>query len=145
MLSDIMQANLDVQYGGAITFPTPNIYYSTGGSPPFIPDTNTTTNTNEPYLDWLNFILDQEMIPQVISTSYGDDEQTVPRDYARSVCGLFALLGLRGVNVLFASGDFGVGVGSCQTNDGTNRTQFLPMFPASCERYSFDSMYALIT
>ncbi|KAH9973600.1 subtilisin-like protein [Lactifluus volemus] len=126
------EANLDVQYGGAITFPTKNIYYSTGGSPPFIPDSNTTSNTNEPYLDWLNFILDQETIPQTISTSYGDDEQTVPPDYARSVCGLFALVGLRGVSLLFASGDFGVGGGSCLTNDGTNRTEFIPSFPASC-------------
>jgi hypothetical protein len=39
----------------------------------------TPTNTNEPYLDWLNFILAQTAIPQVITTSYGDDEQTVRR------------------------------------------------------------------
>ena len=59
----------------------PDIYIfflaSTGGSPPFISDSITPTNTNEPYLDWLNFILAQETIPQVITTSYGDDEQTV--------------------------------------------------------------------
>jgi tripeptidyl-peptidase I len=116
-----------------MTFPTPNIFYSTGGSPPFIPDSNITSNTNEPYLDWLNFILEQETIPQTISTSYGDHEQTVPPDYARSVCGLFALVGLRGVSLLFGSGDDGVGAGSCLTNDGTNRTQFIPSFPASCE------------
>ena len=54
---------------------------STGGSPPFIPDSFTPTNINEPYLDWLNFILAQDTVPQVISTSYGDDEQTVRRIY----------------------------------------------------------------
>jgi tripeptidyl-peptidase-1 len=53
---------------------------STGGSPPFKPDSQTPTNTNEPYLDWLNFVLSQSKIPQVITTSYGDDEQTVSRD-----------------------------------------------------------------
>lgn len=52
-------------------------FYSTGGSPPFTPDSQTPTNTNEPYLDWLNFILAQSTIPQVITTSYGDDEQSV--------------------------------------------------------------------
>ncbi len=63
-----------------MTSPTPNIYYSTGGSPPFIPDDGTPTNTNEPYLDWLNFILSQpEKIPQTFTTSYGDDEQSVSR------------------------------------------------------------------
>lgn len=72
-----VEANLDIQYTEGITFPTPNIYYSTGGSPPFNPDSNTPTNTNEPYLDWLNFILAQSSIPQTFTTSYGDDEQTV--------------------------------------------------------------------
>ena len=60
------QANLDIQYAEGISFPTPNIYYSTGGSPPFIPDDETPTNTNEPYLDWLNFILAQDSVPQTV-------------------------------------------------------------------------------
>lgn len=54
-----------------------NFLLSTGGSPPFIADTFTTTNTNEPYLDFLTFLLAQSTIPQVLTTSYGDDEQTV--------------------------------------------------------------------
>ncbi|KAF9013555.1 subtilisin-like protein [Hymenopellis radicata] len=127
-----VEANLDIQYTVGMTFPTNNTYYSTGGSPPFTPDTQTPTNTNEPYLDWVNFILAQDTIPQTFTTSYGDDEQTVPQDYAVSVCELFAELGLRGSTVLFSSGDFGVGGGDCLTNDGTNRTLFQPAFPASC-------------
>lgn len=53
------------------------ILFSTGGSPPFKPDNSTPINTNEPYLDFLNFALNQSSIAQVLSTSYGDDEQTV--------------------------------------------------------------------
>ena len=124
-----------MQYAESITYPTPNIYYSTGGSPPFIPDNITSKNTNEPYLDWLKFILDQPTIPQTISTSYGDDEQTVPLDYAKTVCNLFAQLGTMGTSVLFSSGDFGVGGGPCLTNDGADRLEFIPMFPASCESF----------
>ncbi|TBU30571.1 subtilisin-like protein [Dichomitus squalens] len=127
-----VEANLDIQYTEGISFPTPNIYYSTGGSPPFNSDENTPTNTNEPYLDWLNFILAQDTIPQTFTTSYGDDEQTVPLDYATSVCNLFAQLGARGSSILFSSGDDGVGGGDCLSNDGTNTTKFLPNFPASC-------------
>ncbi|KAF9456972.1 peptidase S8/S53 domain-containing protein [Collybia nuda] len=127
-----VEANLDIQYTTGITFPTPNIYYSTGGSPPFKPDSQTPTNTNEPYLDWLNFIFNQTTIPQVISTSYGDDEQTVPRDYAIRVCNMFARLGSMGTTVFFSSGDFGVGGGDCQANDGTKQVRFQPSFPASC-------------
>jgi len=47
--------------------------------------------------------------------------------------------GARGVSVLFASGDAGVGDGNpdpntqgCFSNDGKNATKFLPFFPASC-------------
>ncbi|KAG9095537.1 hypothetical protein FRC06_009699 [Ceratobasidium sp. 370] len=127
-----IEANLDVQYAGAISYPTPNIFYSTGGSPPFIPDSNTPTNTNEPYLDWVGYMLSKTTLPNTITTSYGDDEQTVPLDYATRVCNDFATLGARGVSILFSSGDGGVGSGTCKTNDGTSRTRFQPIFPASC-------------
>ncbi|KAL0573727.1 hypothetical protein V5O48_008223 [Marasmius crinis-equi] len=127
-----VEANLDIQYTVGLSAPIPNTYYSTGGSPPFIPDDETPTNTNEPYLDWLNFILNQTSIPLVFTTSYGDDEQTVPQDYAVSVCNLFAQLGARGSSILFSSGDEGVGAGECRTNDGRNHVQFQPEFPTSC-------------
>ena len=54
------------------------ISFSIGGKPPFKPDEfSGPNNTNEPYLDFLNYALDQDSFPQVLSTSYGDDEQTV--------------------------------------------------------------------
>jgi len=64
---------------------------------------------NEPYLTWVNYVLSQPFLPQVISTSYADDEQTVPLDYAQRVCNSFAQLGARGHSLLFGSGDGGVG------------------------------------
>ncbi|CCO36171.1 tripeptidyl-peptidase I [Rhizoctonia solani AG-1 IB] len=42
-----IEANLDVQYAGAISNPIPLIFYSTAGSPPYKPDSNTPTNSNE--------------------------------------------------------------------------------------------------
>ena len=53
------------------------ILSSTGGSPPFKPDNATPNNTNEPYIDFLNYALGQDFFAQVLTTSYGDDEQTV--------------------------------------------------------------------
>ncbi|KAF9478385.1 tripeptidyl peptidase A [Pholiota conissans] len=133
------EANLDVQFAFGITHPIPATFYSTPGSPPFNPDVHTPTDTNEPYADWLEYILGQEHPPYTISTSYGDDEQTIPLDYAKRVCDGFAQLGARGVSVLFSSGDGGVGDGDsdpatheCITNDGKNATRFIPTFPASC-------------
>lgn len=127
-----IEANLDIQYTIGLSYPTPNIYYSTRGSPPFYQDSVTNSNSNEPYLDWATYILNQTTIPQVITTSYGDDEQTVPPEYAERVCNLFAQIGARGTTLLFSSGDFGVGGGDCKTNDGTNQVLFQPSFPASC-------------
>ncbi|KAI0048692.1 tripeptidyl peptidase A [Auriscalpium vulgare] len=133
------EADLDVQFALGIAFPTPGTFYTTGGSPPFIPDTDEPFNDNEPYDAWLDYVLAQKTLPQTISTSYGENEQTVPESYAKRVCAGFAQLGARGVSLLVGSGDAGVGDGdpdpatqTCLTNDGRNATEFLPGFPASC-------------
>ncbi|KAG4435903.1 hypothetical protein IFR05_008597 [Cadophora sp. M221] len=110
------EANIDAQTILGMVFPTPMYSYSTGGSPPFIPDVNTPEDTNEPYLVWVNYVLGKKDLPQVISSSYGDDEQTVP-------------------NLLVSSGDDGLGGedgSTCISNDGKNSTRFLPAFPAGC-------------
>ncbi|KIP08326.1 hypothetical protein PHLGIDRAFT_117314 [Phlebiopsis gigantea 11061_1 CR5-6] len=135
------EANLGeyTQFAFGIAFPIPSTFFTTAGSPPFIPDIGTPTDSNEPYLDWLDFVLNQTSLPQTISTSYGDDEQTVPESFAQRVCAGFAQLGAQGVTLTFSSGDGGVGDGDpdpatteCITNDGTDRVQFIPAFPASC-------------
>lgn len=130
-----VEGNLDFETILGLVYPTPVTLYSTGGSPPFDPDAFTTTNTNEPYLTWVLYLREQDAntIPRVISTSYGDDEQTVPESYAKTVCDQFAALGAQGISLFFSSGDYGVGGNdSCISNDGQNRTTFLPTFPASC-------------
>ncbi|KAF8559436.1 subtilisin-like protein [Imleria badia] len=128
-----VEANLDTQFAYGLTYPTPATFYSTGGSPPYIPDEVTPTDTNEPYVNWLDYVSSQNYLPQTISTSYGDDEQTVPYTYATRVCAGFAALGARGISLLFSSGDGGVGDGDqCFSNDGTNKTMFVPKFPAAC-------------
>lgn len=127
-----IEGNLDAELVLGFTYPTPMTAYITGGSPPFNPDLNTPTDTNEPYLTWLTYVLAQKDLPQVISTSYGDDEQTVPYSYAKRACAGFAQLGARGISVIFSSGDSGVGAdGTCYSNTD-NSTMFIPAFPAGC-------------
>ncbi|KAH9059093.1 subtilisin-like protein [Lactarius vividus] len=115
------EANLDVQYTEAMAYPTPLNFYSTGRGP---------RGTDNQYLSLLNYFLEQENIPQTISISYGHKEKDYPRDEAIYVCRLFGQLGLRGVSVLFGSGDYGVGAGDCKAEDGSVR--FIPLFPATC-------------
>ncbi|KAF3761352.1 tripeptidyl peptidase [Cryphonectria parasitica EP155] len=130
-----IEGNLDVQNLISVGWPTPLIAYTTGGSPPFDPDDETTTDSNEPYLVWLESVLAEsdDDIAKVISTSYDDDEQTVPLSYATRVCNDMAQLGARGVSLFYASGDGGVGPsGACYSNDGKNTSIFLPEFPSTC-------------
>jgi len=128
------EANLDVQAISGISWKTPITSYSTGGQPPFIPDISTPENTNEPYLAWATWLLSQKNIPNIISTSYGEPEQTIPRSYAERVCKQFAQITARGTSLFFSSGDRGLGgTDTCYTNDGKNtHYQFQPDFPSSC-------------
>lgn len=104
------EANLDFQTIAGMTYPMAVTSYSTGGAPPQTGDSAAGDDPgNEPYLTWVNYVLNQTSPPQIISTSYSDDEQTVPIDYAKRVCNSFAQLGARGVTLLFASGDGGAG------------------------------------
>jgi len=133
---DSGEANLDIQYAVAMAYKTDVKYYSTGGRGPLVPDLDqpdANDSSNEPYLEFFSYLLKQpdSKLPQTLTTSYGEDEQSVPRPYAEKVCQMIGQLGARGVSVIFSSGDTGVG-SACQTNDGKNTTRFLPIFPASC-------------
>ncbi|KAH9014657.1 subtilisin-like protein [Lactarius pseudohatsudake] len=122
------EANVNVQYALAIAYPTPHTFYSTGGSMSY--DNNHEPSPGDMFLTWINYLIARENIPQTISVPFGADEIDVPLEYATAVCDLFAQLGTRGVSVLFASGDDGVGnAKNCEVN---GKVQFIPMYPASC-------------
>ncbi|KAK0659056.1 Tripeptidyl-peptidase sed3 [Lasiodiplodia hormozganensis] len=131
---DSIGANQDIQAIAGMAGPIGIDSWSVGGSPSdFQPDEGTPINTNEPYVEWLNYVLRRDTLPQVIASGYYDNEQTVPESYARRVCTLFAQLGARGVTVLVPSGDFGVGINeTCISNDGRSKRKFIPVFPATC-------------
>ncbi|KAH8983112.1 subtilisin-like protein [Lactarius akahatsu] len=120
------EANIDVQYASAMAYPTPIIFYLAGAMD--------WSRSGEPlpgdaYIESLGYLLKKTDIPQTISISYGTYERTVPQEYARAVCILFAQLGARGVSVLYPSGDVGVGE-NCE--DELGNVRFIPEFPASC-------------
>ncbi|KAA1477309.1 subtilisin-like protein [Dentipellis sp. KUC8613] len=117
--NDIDEANLDVQYTVGLATGVPNVFVFVG------------ENTNDGvdgFLDIINFLLKESNPPQVFTTSYGFDENQLSRSVATNLCNAYAQLGARGVSVLFASGDGGVGGGqpdeSCRT--------FIPAFPGGC-------------
>ena len=76
VIDNDFEANLDIQYGVALGYPVPVTYYSTSGRGVVVPDLLSplgSSNTNEPYLDFLHYILalPDDQLPQTLSTSYG--------------------------------------------------------------------------
>ena len=121
-------ANVGTQYTAAMAYPTPLVFYSIGGEAQW--DRDGRPIVTDMYLEWFGNILDDPFPPRTISIGYGEAERDLPWDYATSVCDLFARLGVRGVTVLAASGQDGVGAGDCVNGDGI--VQFIPEFPSSC-------------
>jgi tripeptidyl-peptidase-1 len=76
-------------------------------------------------LDFLMLVSTTDAVPWVISTSYGDDEPTVNYNYAVRMNVEFQKAGVRGISMLFSSGDGGVSGGQSQ-----QCTTFIPTFPA---------------
>jgi len=111
-----VEASLDIEYLMSVGSKVPTWFYSTLGE----------HENQEPFLEWALIVENttDEEIPGVISVSYGDDEDSLELDYASRVNNEFMKLGLRGVSLLVASGDSGVGC-----NDAG--TKFVPDFPAS--------------
>jgi len=134
------EANLDVQFARGLAPQYETLFYSAPPiQPPFLPSRFTPNNSNEPFEILVDFLLNQQELPQTLSISYGDEEQSVQKKYAQRVCTGFAALGARGTSVIVASGDYGVGDGSpdpanntCYANFGKKKPRFLPTFPASC-------------
>ncbi|KAF9576660.1 hypothetical protein EC968_007008 [Mortierella alpina] len=132
------QANLNAQYSVGLASPTKVTFFSVGGrGVQFGPDGNPLLekdSTNEPFLELLQWLLEQPdgELPHTLVLPYSDQEQSVPRAYARKVCEQLGVLAGRDVSVIVPSGDNGVGKSPCQTNDGSNRPLFQATFPASC-------------
>jgi len=116
-----IEAMLDVEYGMAMAAGVArSVFWYTPGRMP-----NTTEPDNEPYLQWLADLSAATNPPSLFSISYGDNENTVPFDYATRSSVEFQKAGARGITIMSSSGDGGV-AGS----QPTGCTNFIPTFPA---------------
>ncbi len=117
-----LEAQLDVEYAFSTAAHVPGQAWNTAGQQPGNPE-------NEPFLKWLHNItaLPDSELPQVVSVSYGDNEDGVDFQYAQRVNVEFQKLGARGTSILFSSGDGGVSGGQAQPCPGG---KFTPTFPA---------------
>jgi tripeptidyl-peptidase-1 len=124
------QADLDVEYTLALAYPTPVIYYRGTGNGVQLEPGGKLPGSGDEYLQWLNYMIGRQRIPQTIALGHGTPEPSITSEYATALCDLFAELGLRGTSVLVASEDDGVGQGNCK--DVLGNVRFYTSFPASC-------------
>ncbi|CDO72790.1 hypothetical protein BN946_scf184994.g43 [Trametes cinnabarina] len=113
------EASLDVQYTTAVATNVPITIVTVGSD---------NHDGIAGFLDLVNNLLEQEQLPQVLTTSFGFTEKDIPAAIGSNLCNAYAQLGARGTTVLFASGDGGVS-GIQATQDCTT---FLPTFPSTC-------------
>lgn len=113
-----VEAALDVEYITALGGNIPTQFWSFPGTAPDNPE-------NEPFLDWMYLVANttDDKVPYVFSTSYGEAESSVSMDYSSRINVEFQKAGVRGISILFASGDYGVGSGRC--------TKFVPVWPSA--------------
>lgn len=111
-----VEASLDIEYIMSVGQDVHTYFWSTPGL----------HEGQEPFLDWMMALANDTRPPLVNSVSYGDDEPSLDVSYMKAVNTQFAALGARGVSILFASGDSGVGGDSGCGPKG----QFVPSFPA---------------
>ncbi|XP_066530156.1 tripeptidyl-peptidase 1 [Hoplias malabaricus] len=82
--------------------------------------------SQEPFLQWMLLLSNMTAVPWVHTISYGDDEDSLSTAYMSRINIEFMKAGVRGISLLFASGDSGAG---CRHLEKEN--VFRPSFPAS--------------
>ncbi|KAJ7916065.1 peptidase S8/S53 domain-containing protein [Mycena leptocephala] len=114
-----IEANLDIQYTIGVATGVPVYFVSVGDS--------FQDGDLEGFLDIVNFLSDEDSVPPVMTTSYGENETDMSKALAFKLCEAYMAFGARGTSVLFASGDGGVEGGQAQSC-----TKYQAAFPAGC-------------
>ncbi|TFK88148.1 family S53 protease [Polyporus arcularius HHB13444] len=88
--------------------------------------------TTDDLLNEMHFLLTQDQLPSVITTSYVFQETEDLASFAQTLCNAYARLGAMGTSVIFAAGDCGVAGGFLQTPADCVDKPFVPTFPSTC-------------
>ena len=128
--------SVDIQYTIGIASGVPTTFISVGD--------RFQDGDLDGFLDIVNFLNGERSPPNVLTTSYGRNENTISPKLAKyassslesrvsptplhsTLCNAYAALGARGVSILFSSGDGGVSGSKTQ-----QCTSFVPTFPSGC-------------
>ena len=107
-----IEASLDVQYIMSLGANISTWFWSIAGR----------HERQEPFLEWIVAVGNMSEVPYIFSVSYGDNEDSLSVDYMNRINVEFMKAGVRGITILFASGDNGA---------GCHKKKFRPNFPCS--------------
>lgn len=107
-----IEASLDVQYIMSVGANISTWFWSTARK----------HEKQEPFLEWILAVGNMSEVPYIFSVSYGDNEDSLSVDYMNRINVEFMKAGVRGITILFASGDDGA---------GCHKKKFRPNFPCS--------------
>ncbi|KAJ6630336.1 subtilisin-like protein [Mycena sp. CBHHK59/15] len=112
-----VEADLDIQYTVGLATDVSITFVSVGE--------RTQDGADEGFLDIINALIAEAAPPPVLTTSYGfNTEADLSKALTVAMCNAYMQLTVRGVSILFASGDGGVAAAP-----GETCTTFLPTFP----------------
>nr|POF22388.1 tripeptidyl-peptidase sed3 [Quercus suber] len=123
-VSGAFETALDTQTALGLAWPAQGTLYNLGGV--FGPSVG---ETYDPFVQFLQDLLHNSSIPSVVSFSESQPENRIDPSYAASLCTMMMHVGLRGVTLLFSSGDNGP---NGDTPSGSHKAIFEPEFPATC-------------
>ncbi|EIM89476.1 family S53 protease [Stereum hirsutum FP-91666 SS1] len=112
------EADLDLQYTIGVATGVPVQFVSVGYD---------NTDGIAGFIDEVNFLLAEDVVPNVLTTSYAFNEPSLAFNLVNNLCNAYAQLTARGTTAFTSSGDGGVG--------GTyydDCTFFVPSFPSTC-------------
>jgi len=115
-----IEADLDTQYTVGVATGVPVVFFSVGE--------DNEDGDLDGFLDIMNTINAETAPPNVLTTSYGFNENELTTASANQLCDAYMTAGTRGVSILFASGDGGV-----SGSQSESCTTFVPTFPSGCQ------------
>ena len=115
---------LDTQTALGLAWPAQGVFYNLGGV--FGPNKG---KTYDNFVQFLHEMAANKTVPSVVSFSESMPEDMMDPGYAKRLCNMMARVGLRGVSLLFSTGDNGPN-GDQPT--GKHDAIFEPEFPATC-------------
>ena len=117
------ESMLDIEYITALGANVKTEFWGFSGNNPY-------NKQQEPFMKWLYTVgnTSDADVPKLFSTSYGEDETSVPVAWQTRTNNEFIKCAARGISLLFASGDSGAaGDNGCA---GPNSDIFVPQWPS---------------